>query len=1240
MELTMKRVFSSFAACSAIFTFAAFGADSVWTGAAGDGNWGTVGNWSPVPANGNIAVFNDSAEVAIKSYWTNSAGTVIYPAGFKVSSGVVKLLNAGASGTPYVVFTHPYADVAENATLSISNNLNYFNFGTFHKRGKGLFKMCANSGLFGEHVWWFDVEAGTAEFDGINARLTSSNVIVRSGATLSAVNGGAINHSAMRLTLEAGSTLYLNNTENVAPANLQGAGDIVVGPDAACLKLSMGAQASGVFTGTFSTNLYLKFDAPASGVGKFVLQRCDQLANIGSLRAGGGLTFKSGITDVYVREVSRIPGSVALTSVYMQDENGVPVNFHAKLVGSGYLKFFGTGNLYVENDSADTVSLFQNCYEATGLIVSTNGAFIRMGEGASTPHNFDYSGAGIKGIYVDGGSLTIENYSTQADIRIPVVADVNKFGVNNYGAKLGKETEVDADILALSKPGETGWPFDVAGGKVVVNTKVVGTAGGTVSDRNIARVSAGLLCGTKSRVAKDTVSILPKPGFLKFTGDNGWVSFEVTDGEFYWENGNGLKNLFARGGRIHASAGAGLSTTVSALSDGGDAQFVFDGGTVVMNTRNHNDSSHNFQATDSHIVNYVTDRGGWLVTGYNLRGADLFFAINNAVSTCTNCVTDGGIGLYGTGTFCFEKPLALTGPMKVFDGRLCVRASQLSDDTKKPFGTGDMILRNAWIVHYPSDLFKSEVCTIDFPGALEFGGSSAISTRYGENYLCQNYTAGSLRRAGKGAVLHVNCPTGSLGTESTIKFDTALENNASGVTKLPILAGVATLEGFTTYDATDGLKEFADYSDDTLDGGATSIASLSANQTVNSDKQVYGVRFTEAGKSITVNSGKTLTVGNGTDPAIIIFNNTCAVYGPGTLNFGGSEGIFWANNTIGTLPHTVGAVLSGSGGVSYGAPALQHYEYKYLITKANTYTGGTYINGCAVWPDHADAFSSGDVYVGSGERHGGKVVFKRALTFANNFHVGGLGFASIVRNRQYTNVVSGVFSFEEDATVSGNVELTETLGVTRMGVRDGKTGTISGIVSGDKLQLYNPDGYFSGKLALTGANTYTGGTEIVAATMAIRNENALGTGEVVIDGGTLEFCNTEAMTLTNDLSGIGTVRFAGGNGVNFTGNTEDFSASLELASGNLTLTSPIPSFVTNVAITAGTPMSLTLDGSTAYDFRGYTIDFQKCDLTLEEGSSIDFGGKTVTVRRFTGDRLAVNGTVDVLKPKIFLLMIR
>ncbi len=535
-----KKRFTAFTAAFAVMsTFTAFGADSVWTGAAGDGNWGTAGNWNPAPGSGNTAVFNGSAEVAIKSYWTNSAGTVISPTGFKVNSGEVKLLKAGASGSPYVVGTHPFVDVAEDATLYISNNVNYYNYGTFHKRGKGLFKMCDNSTLQGAYVWQFDVEEGVAEFDGSAARLTSFNVIVRSGATLSAVNGGAMSYTNMILTLEEGSTLYLNNTASVEPANLQGAGDIVAGPDGASLKLSMGANASDVFTGTFGTNLYVMFAAPAAGVGKFVLQRGDQLANIGSLRAGEGLTFKSGITDVYVREVSRMPNSS--TSVYMQDENGAPVNFHARLVDTGYLKFYGTGNLYVENGSADTVSLFQNVYQATGIIVSTNGAALRMGQGASTVHNFDYSGAGIKGIHVDSGSLKIENHSTQADIRIPVVADVGRFDVNKYGAKLGKQTDVDTDILGLSGPGDTGWPFDVAGGEIAVNSNVLGHAPGTVTDRNIARVSAGLLCGTKSRVAKDTVSILPKPGFLRIHGDSGWVSFEVTGGEFYWGDGGGAQ---------------------------------------------------------------------------------------------------------------------------------------------------------------------------------------------------------------------------------------------------------------------------------------------------------------------------------------------------------------------------------------------------------------------------------------------------------------------------------------------------------------------------------------------------------------------------------------------------------------------------------------------------------------------------------------------------------------------------
>lgn len=71
---------------------------------------------------------------------------------------------------------------------------------------------------------------------------------------------------------------------------------------------------------------------------------------------------------------------------------------------------------------------------------------------------------------------------------------------------------------------------------------------------------------------------------------------------------------------------------------------------------------------------------------------------------------------------------------------------------------------------------------------------------------------------------------------------------------------------------------------------------------------------------------------------------------------------------------------------------------------------------------------------------------------------------------------------------------------TRIYVNSGKTGTISGIISGDGG--FTKEG--AGTLTLTGANTYSGTTIVAAGTLSVSTDGALGNSAVTINGGTLE----------------------------------------------------------------------------------------------------------------------------------------
>ena len=88
---------------------------------------------------------------------------------------------------------------------------------------------------------------------------------------------------------------------------------------------------------------------------------------------------------------------------------------------------------------------------------------------------------------------------------------------------------------------------------------------------------------------------------------------------------------------------------------------------------------------------------------------------------------------------------------------------------------------------------------------------------------------------------------------------------------------------------------------------------VSSSQTISSS-QAFALNV-QNGKTLTINGGSTLTMGDGTDPAGLILEGTTSITG-GTLAFGASEAVIdvKATNTISSaVTGTGGLTLSGSG---------------------------------------------------------------------------------------------------------------------------------------------------------------------------------------------------------------------------------------------------------------------------------------------------------------------------------------
>jgi autotransporter-associated beta strand protein len=410
---------------------------------------------------------------------------------------------------------------------------------------------------------------------------------------------------------------------------------------------------------------------------------------------------------------------------------------------------------------------------------------------------------------------------------------------------------------------------------------------------------------------------------------------------------------------------------------------------------------------------------------------------------------------------------------------------------------------------------------------------------------------------------------------------------------------------------------------DDADGKKAVVLSSAAELSAGEEKSVAALMIDDV--KLKLNAGSKINVGVGDDPAFVVWNKTYTggklPEGSGTVDFGAREGVVVIdsrNADYDTLP--LPFTLAGSGGVTFiSAPEK---EYKYLkLTGSNTYTGPTVINSIRVEPCTSSAFGSGEVHVGGGERAGGRVYFGTPVTLANDFFVSGRGI-----NKSVYSETSGAFVFAADVTLTGDVTLE---GETRMALVSSARGTLSGSVKGGGFLSLYPG---SGTLVLSGENTYTGGTEVVSATLAVTRTGSLGSGEVVLDNGTLAFENTTAISLTNTVSGVGTVALKGSAPVTFRCDKSSLTAALDLCGTEQTFTE-MPPFGT---ITNSLPKKATI----ALAANLGTVDWPEVELggrislAVGEGTILDLGGRTIEVFRLEIDTASrvVNGTVKEERP--------
>ncbi len=209
---------------------------------------------------------------------------------------------------------------------------------------------------------------------------------------------------------------------------------------------------------------------------------------------------------------------------------------------------------------------------------------------------------------------------------------------------------------------------------------------------------------------------------------------------------------------------------------------------------------------------------------------------------------------------------------------------------------------------------------------------------------------------------------------------------------------------------------------------------------------------------------------------------------------------------------------------------------------------------------------------------------------------------------------------DNGAIVSGGVTLRAN---SQIG-SNGATGTISGVIS-ESGGSFGVTKMGNQTLALTGVNTYTGGTTVNAGTLSVGGNSALGTGTVVMNGGNLS--NTTGVTIGNSITLNKASTFTAGNGAmvlssNITG----------APAGSWTL---VPTNKITLAGTNSPIMSLNFGGMLVNAGAG-GVDITGA-TTIEGAAGNTFSGYigligTTTVTIQSGGSLTVNGTSNASKP--------
>ena len=1015
----------------------------------------------------------------------------------------------------------------------------------------------------------------TVTLGGTNTSGTNTftgNIGLAKDVTLTAAAGGNVAFTSDisgtgGLTKTGTGTVTLSGNDIYTGNNTVSAGTLVAASNTA---LGSATSATSVTTGA---TLALQGGVTVPAAGGLTLNGAG-FGSVGALNsATGSNTVASAIT---LGSATTIGSATANTTLTL---NGV-------ISGANNLTSTGAGNIIL--NAANTLS-------GTYTVGGSAGSATTLGSSASL--------SAITGLTINSGNTFSLGANNQINNSANLALAGGTLNVGSFSATFRQLTQSTASTIDYLNDGSV-VRFNGVNGSV----SGLGTLTGALTIANWGGSLTG--SGTEQLVVYST-SGAPTVSGITFSGWGGATTIARGDlGVGYYEivpnvtatdwnvNGNGTWGTngnwvggtapnaigaIARLGSLGSAAPLTANPTVTVAANSIVGTLIFDNAA----NKNYTVSGAgrlDFNASSGSAQIIVNDDGTQTIATSGRYSAAGGTTITNNSAAATGLTLSGGLDQRNSGV------LAVTGTGNTLISGAITQTSGSTSLLKT--GSGTLILSNAANAYTGTTTVRNGTLEIDANAPSGANGALGNST----NAVIVNDASTS---AGMNTSLIIGASGVTVGTGITVGAQGATTTLGGGNN---FTTGTSTFSGGITLNKGVSLNangtSIVNFNGQLIDGtggiGGTDITKIGTGTAVlgNASNNYIGATNVNAGtlrlgvanavpttSAVTVASGATFDTNALTDSIGSLAGAGNVTLGtPGaatTLTIGG-------NNTSTTF----------SGVISGGANAalVKNGTGTLTLTGADTYAGTTTVSAGTLIAANNTALGTSAA--------GTTVAAAATLGLQGNITVTGESLALTAATSPSTASLANLAGTN---TWTGNVSLTGATAndTVKIDAAGGSQLTVSGVISeGTNAKVLYKSG--AGTLVLSGANTYTGLTNVAGGTLIAANNSALGTtaGATSVQiGATLGFQNNvtiaagEAITLQNTASPsapslnniqdnntvAGPITIAGSNnaGVLINSNT-----------GNLTLTGVIGQSVTNAFVTKTGAGTVTLAGTAANTFSG------------------------------------------------------